>query len=222
MGATQKPANYSRRNYSAYGGGYGGGRPRARVRRRRWMAVFTLVVLVVGVVLVLPLVRRAIQHFELPLQYTSIIRQQATAKHLDPALIAAVIYAETRFRPRTSPTGAEGLMQIEPATAAFLAHRSGGYAFDVHDLGTPSVNIAYGSYYLRYLLNLYGGSKVLALAAYNGGETNVDNWLTSARVHHRRLTIGTIPIPQTRAYVTEVLSKQRAYRSHYARQLGYA
>ncbi len=85
----------------------------------------------------LPLVRRAIQHFELPLQYASIIREQAAAKHLDPALIAAVIYAETRFRPRTSPTGAEGLMQIEPATAKFLAHRSGGYAFNVTDLGTP-------------------------------------------------------------------------------------
>ena len=82
------------------------------------MALFTLVVLVVGVVVLLPLVRRAIQHFELPLQYASIIRQQATDKHLDPALIAAVIYAETRFRPRTSPTGAEGLMQIEPATAS--------------------------------------------------------------------------------------------------------
>ena len=91
--------------------------------------------------------RRAIQHFELPLQYASIIRQQAAEKHLDPALIAAVIYAETRFRPRTSPTGAEGLMQIEPATAKFLAHRSGGYAFKVTDLGTPA-----GQHRLRQLL----------------------------------------------------------------------
>jgi soluble lytic murein transglycosylase len=171
---------------------------------------------------VLPVIRRTIEHFELPLQYASIIREQATDKHLDPALIAAVIYAETRFRPRTSPTGAEGLMQIEPATAKFLAHRSGGYAFNVADLGTPAVNIAYGSYYLRYLLNLYRGSKVLALAAYNGGETNVDNWLASARAQHRRFTITAIPIPQTRAYVAEVLGKQRAYRSHYPRQLGYA
>ena len=218
MGATQKPANYSRRNYSTYRGG----RPRSRIRRRRITALLTIVVLVVGVVLLLPLIRRAIQHFELPLQYASIIREQSAEKHLDPALVAAVIYAETRFRPRTSPTGAEGLMQIEPATAKFLAHRSGGYAFNVTDLGTPSVNIAYGSYYLRYLLNLYRGSKVLALAAYNGGETNVDNWLTSARAQHRHLTINTIPIPQTRAYVTEVLSKQRAYRSQYAHQLGYA
>ncbi|MGH2842300.1 MAG: lytic transglycosylase domain-containing protein [Solirubrobacteraceae bacterium] len=190
--------------------------------RRRLGALLIVAVLGVGVVLLEPLVNRAIQHFELPLAYSSIIRQEAAAKHVDPALIAAVIYAETRFRPRTSPAGAEGLMQIEPATARFLAHRSGGHAFQVADLGTPEVNIAYGTYYLRYLLNAYRGSKVLALAAYNGGETNVDTWLTAARSEHRRLTINSIPIPQTRAYVGEVLSKQRAYRRHYARQLGYS
>ena len=218
MGVTPKSANYSSRNYSTYRGGH----PRARIRRRRITAMLAIVLVAVGVVLLLPLIRRAIQHFELPLQYASIIRRQAAEKHLDPALVAAVIYAETRFRPRTSPTGAEGLMQIEPATAQFLAHRSGGYAFDVEDLGTPSVNIAYGSYYLRYLLNVYGGSKLLALAAYNGGETNVDNWLASARARHQRFTLNAIPIAQTRAYVVEVLSEQRAYRSHYARQLGPA
>jgi soluble lytic murein transglycosylase len=217
MGVTNRPANHEGRGYSAYRA-----QPRKRVRRRRIIALIALVVLIAGALLLVPLARRAIEHFELPLHYASIIRQQAAEKHVDPALIAAVIYAETRFRPRTSPTGAEGLMQIEPATAKFLAHRSGGYAFNVADLGTPSVNISYGTYYLRYLMNLYGGSKVLALAAYNGGETNVDNWLKSARAQHRQLTIGSIPIPQTRAYVSEVLSKQQAYRAHYAHQLGYS
>ena len=217
MGVTDRPVNQERRNYSTYRT-----QPRARViRRRRLRALAALVVLVVAVVLLLPLARRAIQHFELPLQYASLIRQEAAQKRVDPALIAAVIYAETRFRPRTSPTGAEGLMQIEPATAEFLAHRSHGYAFHVSDLSTPQVNIAYGTYYLRYLLNLYHGSKLLALAAYNGGETNVDNWLTAAHAAHHGLTIGDIPIAQTRAYVSEVLSKQRSYRTQYARQLGY-
>lgn len=197
------------------------GRTSARARRRRVMALGTLVVLAVGAVLLVPLVRRAIEHFELPLQYASIIREQAAEKHLDPALIAAVIYAETRFRPRTSPTGAEGLMQIEPATARFLARRSRGYAFTTADLGTPTVNISYGSYYLRYLLNVFGGSKVLALAAYNGGETNVAAWLASARAEHVHFTIKAIPIEQTRAYVREVLTKQRDYRQKYAAQLGY-
>jgi soluble lytic murein transglycosylase len=217
MGVTNRSVNRERRNYSTYRAP-----SRRQIRLRRIRALLALGVIIAGVLLVLPLAKRAIEHFELPLQYTSIIRQQAADKHVDPALIAAVIYAETRFRPRTSPTGAEGLMQIEPATAKFLAHRSHGYAFSVTDLGTPSVNIAYGTYYLRYLLNVYDGSKVLALAAYNGGETNVDNWLTRAHEQHRNFTISTIPLPQTRAYVAEVLGKQRAYRTQYAHQLGYS
>jgi soluble lytic murein transglycosylase len=216
MAATQRQVNDPERHYSTHRS-----RPGGRSARRRFVALLTLLVLIACAVVIVPLVRRAIEHFQLPLHYSSIIRQQASEKHLDPALIAAVIYAETRFRPRTSPTGAKGLMQIEPTTAKFLAHRSGGYAFNVDDLGTPQVNIAYGTYYLRYLMNTFGGSKVLALAAYNGGETNVAGWLASARAKHVRFTIGDIPISQTRAYVTEVLNKQRAYRTKYAVALGY-
>ena len=191
--------------------------------RRRLVALLVLLSLAAaGAVLVIPFAQRVIEHFELPLRYAGIIRQQAARHHLDPALIAAVIYAETRFRARTSPTGAEGLMQIEPATARFLAHHSGGYAFRISQLGAPQVNISYGTYYLRYLLDAYGGSKVLALAAYNGGETNVDDWLSAARAAHRRFLARDIPISQTRAYVSEVLTEQRAYRRRYARQLGYS
>ena len=175
----------------------------------------------VAVLLLAPLFEKAIQELTLPLKYETIIRQQAAAKRLDPALIAAVIYAETRFNARTSPTGAEGLMQIEPMTAEFLARRSGATSFQVSDLGTPAVNIAYGSYYLRYLLDQYGGNEVLALAAYNGGETNVDRWLERVRAAGRAFTTHDIPFPQTRAYVDKVLKAQRDYRSRYARQLGY-
>jgi soluble lytic murein transglycosylase len=217
MGATQRPVSYSRRNFTT-----GRQNPRGPIGRRRFTAVIVLAALVVGAILIVPLARRAIDHFTLPLQYASIIRQQAHDKHLDPALIAAVIYAETRFRPRRSPAGAEGLMQMEPETAQFLAHRSGATTFTVADLGTPQVNIAYGTYYLRYLMNEFNGSKVLALAAYNGGETNVNDWLAQKRAAHQRFTIGDIPIAQTRAYVTEVLAKQGAYRSKYASQLGYS
>lgn len=216
MGATHRPVKPERRNYPTYRS-----RSRGRILRRRLSALVVLMAVVIGAIQLVPLAQRAINHFELPLQYASIIRQEAAAQHVDPALIAAVIYAETRFEPRTSPTGAEGLMQIEPATARFLAHHTHGYAFRVSDLGTPQVNITYGTYYLRYLLNLYDGNKMLALAAYNGGETNVDNWLTSARAHHHQLRIADIPLAQTQGYVVEVLSKQRAYRTHYARQLGY-
>ena len=178
--------------------------------------------------LISPLFEKAIQRLTLPLQYQSIIKQQAAAKRLDPALIAAVIYAETRFDARTSPTGAEGLMQIEPATAEFLARRSGATAFTVTDLATPAVNIAYGSYYLRYLMDEFSDSgqpsnttEMLALAAYNGGETNVQRWLADVRARGQTFTIDDIPFPQTRAYVQKVMQVQQQYRDKYARELGY-
>ncbi len=215
MGVSQRTASYATTH---------SGRPGRGTERRRRLVALLIVALIAAVaaLVIVPLARRAIQHFTLPLSYASIIRQQAADKHLDPALIAAVIYAETRFRPRESPTGALGLMQVEPATAEFLARRSGGYGFNVADLGTPAVNIAYGSYYLRYLMNQYGGSEVLALAAYNGGETNVDTWLAQAHAAHQSFIVSDIPIAQTRAYVAEVISKQHDYRTHYAQQLGYS
>jgi soluble lytic murein transglycosylase len=197
-------------------------RRRTLARRRRMVLVFALVcVTVVGVVLAMPLFRRAVNEFSLPLTNQDVIRTQAAQKHLDPALIAAVIYAETKFDPRTSSAGALGLMQILPQTARYLAHRSGGTTFTTADLATPAVNIAYGSYYLRYLLDHYHGDTMLALAAYNGGIANVDGWVAQARRQGRRLTIDQIPFPETRDYVQRVLKAQRAYRRTYATELGY-
>lgn len=175
---------------------------------------------VLGVVLLMPLVQKTVKdEFGLPLTNADVIRQQAAEKHLDPALIAAVIYAETKFDPRSSAAGARGLMQVMPQTAEFLAHRSGATDFTVADLATPQVNIAYGSYYLRYLLNEYHGSTTLALAAYNGGESNVDRWVADARAGGHTLTVDDIPFPETRAYVGRVLSAEGKYRHKYAHQL---
>jgi soluble lytic murein transglycosylase len=83
------------------------------------------------------------------------------------------------------------------------------------------VNIAYGSYYLRYLINHYGGNVTLALAAYNAGETNVDTWVAHARAGGHPLSVGQIPFGETRLYVQKVLAVQQQYRQVYARQLGY-
>ncbi len=198
-------------------------RRRAAVRRRRRTALgfVAATAAVVALLLAVPLAKRAVNALGLPLQYSSVIRAQAGDKHLDPALVAAVIYAETKFDPRTSSAGAVGLMQLMPATATFLAKRSGATTFSTGDLGTPQVNIAYGSYYLRYLLNEYHDSTVLALAAYNGGETNVDSWVRTAHQDGQRFRIGDIPFPETRAYVQRVLSARAAYRKTYPSALGY-
>jgi soluble lytic murein transglycosylase len=82
--------------------------------------------------------------------------------------------------------------------------------------------VAYGSYYLRYLLDHYGGNEMLAVAAYNGGLANVDSWVAHAEAAGQTLTIAGIPFGETRAYVQRVLTAQHAYRAIYARELGLA
>ena len=160
------------------------------------------------------------QEVTLPLRHDDIIRQQAADKHLDPSLIAAVIYTESRFRDQTSHAGAKGLMQLTPDTAKFVEHLSGGSTFQVSDLSTPQVNIAYGTYYLRYLLDRYGDNEALALAAYNGGEGNVDRWVDAARQQGKALSIDAIPFGETRAYVRAVQRAKGQYRDNYSRELG--
>jgi soluble lytic murein transglycosylase len=156
----------------------------------------------------------------LPLSDVGVIREQAAEKHLDPALIAGVIYAETKFDPRPSSAGALGLMQILPSTAQYIAHLSGGTAFTTGDLATPKINVAYGSWYLRYLLDHYEGNEMLAVAAYNGGLANVDAWVAKAREAGRTLGVSEIPFPETQAYVRRVMRAQAEYRAVYPRQLG--
>jgi soluble lytic murein transglycosylase len=191
-------------------------------RRRRLLGTFAAVAVAGLLLLLMPTVRTAVNQFTLPLAYSGIIREQAAEKHLDPALVAAVIYAETKFDPRASAAGAEGLMQIMPQTAEFLARRSGATTFTTSDLATPEVNIAYGSYYLRFLLDHFNGDKVLALAAYNGGMANVDHWVARARADGRTLAVENIPFPETRDYVQKVLNAERDYRRTYPAELGYA
>jgi soluble lytic murein transglycosylase len=194
----------------------------ARVSRRRrgngWMLALAAALLVGAVVY--PLLSGGVHRNGLPLTNASVIRRQASEKHLDPALIAGVIYAESKFEPRPSAAGAQGLMQILPETAYYIAHLSGGRTFTAADLATPEINVAYGSYYLRYLLDHYKGDEMLALAAYNGGLTNVDRWVAHARESGESLTIGAIPFPETREYVQRVQAAQRDYRSTYPHELG--
>ncbi len=217
--ATSRTAYRGDARQRARGTGRGGGR---RGRRLRGPGVVLVVVLALGALVVAfgSSLDHTVRQLALPLSNEQVIREQAAAKHLDPALIAAVIYAETKFDPRTSPAGAEGLMQIEPATAEFLAKLSGGYRFQTSDLSTPSVNVAYGSYYLRYLLDHYSGDEMLAVAAYNAGLANVDRWVAQAHAEGKSLTVGEIPFGETRAYVQRVLQAQREYRALYGRQLG--
>lgn len=193
---------------------------RVATRRRGRLRLTVVLAALAAVIVGIALTAKVRPENSMPLADTAIIRHQAREKHLSPALIAAVIYAETKFDPRESSAGAQGLMQILPSTAEYLAHLSGGTTFTTSDLANPEVNIAYGSYYLSYLLKHYGGAQLPAIAAYNAGLTNVDQWSSKAREQGATLTVQDIPFPQTRAYVARVLSAESTYTRFYGKQLG--
>lgn len=191
---------------------------RKRTRKRRWVALGGVAIatgLVLGVLVAAGTFDKAIKELTLPLRHEDIIRQQSTEKGVDASLIAAVIYSESKFADQTSSAGARGLMQITPEAANEIERLSGGTSFRLEDLSDPEINIRYGTFLLRELLDRFDGDEAAALAAYNAGPSHAEEWGGSS------LTVEEIPFPETRAYVEEVLEKRHAYRDEYARELGY-
>ena len=153
-----------------------------------------------------------------PLEHTGAIRAAARRYDLEPALVAAVIYAESRFDEHARSTqGAVGLMQVLPETADQIAGESGGVAFTTADLEDPAVNVRYGCYYLRHALDAYDGDLRAAIASYNAGMGAVAEWRADGG--GRVLRLRDIPYPETRAYVKKVLEARRVYRDTYGEQL---
>lgn len=188
-------------------------------RRRKLLALGSTAVLLgvlAGALIASGAFDQALKELTLPLRHEDVIRQQADEKGVDAALIAAVIYSESKFSDQTSSAGARGLMQITPDAAEFIEKQSGGTTFELSDLSDPELNIRYGTFLLRELLDRYDGDEAAALAAYNAGPGNADKWGGSS------LTVEAIPFPETRAYVEEVLEKRDEYRQEYASELGYA
>jgi soluble lytic murein transglycosylase len=188
---------------------------RRRAGRRRALLLGMLgTALIAAVIALKPTVDDAIKEITLPLRHEDVIRQQARDKDLDPALVAAVIYRESKFRDVTSEAGAKGLMQILPSTAQFIAHRSGGTRFELRDLANPQINISYGSWYLRYLLDRYDGNEVAAIAAYNAGHGRVDRWGGAG------LQLADIRFAETAEYARDVMDKRGEYADKYRSELG--
>jgi soluble lytic murein transglycosylase len=192
-----------------------------QVLRRRFMLAAGLGLVIVAVLSLVQPADHAVKEITLPLRHEDVIRQQAADKKVDPALIAGVIYTESRFRDQTSHAGAKGLMQLMPDTADYIARKSGGTRFERADLATPQINIAYGTWYLRYLLDKYEGNTILTLAAYNAGEGKVDQWRGEAAAQGERFRVAShIPFKETRDYVHRVLSARADYRRSYKDELG--
>jgi peptidoglycan lytic transglycosylase len=173
---------------------------------RRLAAAVLIVVALVGAFAYLRGEPPWFERIRYPLRYEQIVRGHARNYQLDPALLAGVIYQESKFRADAkSKSGALGLMQLKPETAKGIAIRTGGNRFQTSDLYDPEINIRYGSWYLRHLLNKYGEERT-ALAAYNAGQRNVDRWRAQGKG---------IQFSETRAYVDRVEHLKGVYARAY-------
>ena len=180
----------------------------------RVLSFGAIVLALVGVaVYVLETEPRWYERLRYPLRYEQIVVGHAENYRLDPQLVAAVIYQESKFdADAVSASGAVGLMQLLPETGQGIADRTGGDEWKPDDLLNPELNIRYGAWYLRHLLDKYGDER-LALAAYNAGQSNVDRW--------REEGVG-IQFEETRHYVERVQELKAIYADVYRSELGLA
>jgi len=131
-----------------------------------------------------------------------IILQEASRYEIDPALVKAIIMAESGYNPRAiSKKGAKGLMQLMPSTAEALG---------VEDIFNPEQNISGGVRYFRQLVNRFGGDVKLALAAYNAG---------SQKVRHYQ---GVPPYKSTHYYIEKVFKYYQKYKTQMAGEMNKA
>jgi soluble lytic murein transglycosylase len=147
-----------------------------------------------------------------PIHYSAEISQAAAKYDQDPYLIAAMVRTESDFDPlATSGSGAVGLMQLMPATAEWVAEQSGAWPEGESPVLTDPVDsLELGVWYIDYLGGLYGKGTLAALAAYNAGLGNVDDWIAEAG---DAFDVSDIPFQETRDYVERV----ERYKSLYER-----
>ncbi len=150
-----------------------------------------------------------------PFPYREEIEMRSEYAGVDPQLVAALIYVESKFDPKARSTkGARGLMQIMPETAAWVGTQK-GLVLEEEDLDRPEVNIPIGVWYLGYLFREFNGERVLVLAAYNAGGEKVRAWLASGVWTGRVDDLHRIPYLETRRYVAKIMRTYYLYRYLY-------
>jgi len=134
----------------------------------------------------------------------------------DPALVYAVMREESAYRPEvSSPAGALGLMQLIPPTADRIAGELGLVGFEPTRLFDPAVNIRFGTFYLRSLVQRFSGSRPLAIASYNAGPEAVTRWLDRDGALPPDVFVDSVPYGETRRYLRRVLRSYHMYRLLY-------
>jgi soluble lytic murein transglycosylase len=158
-----------------------------------------------------------------PLPYQKDLLRSARQQNLDPYIVAALIRQESEFNPQAlSPAHAYGLTQVEPSTGRALARQAGVRHFNNRALFQPATNLKLGTYYLRALLDQWGGKWEPTLASYNAGKSHVNDWLSWNTYEEPAEFVESIPFTETREYVQAVLRNAAVYRQLYAARSGNA
>ena len=154
-----------------------------------------------------------------PRPYWDALKKQATAAKVDPYLVAGLIRQESEFDPRArSRSNARGLMQLLPSTARMMARRvpdPKARNYQLAALYVPDINMVYGTYYLKKVLDQFDGTPEYALAGYNAGENRVVQWLRQGPFEEPAEFVESIPFTETREYVQAVLRNAAVYRELY-------
>ena len=151
-----------------------------------------------------------------PMTYAPEIRAAAAEFSLDPAYVASVVLAESSFDAEAvSSVGAIGLMQIMPDTGEWIAGKLEDEPFDVQRLYQPEVNLRYGCWYLRFLLDRYDGDMYTASTAYHQGQGRVDQWLEDPEYSEDGRTLTAISSAVTDTYVNRIMESYAHYQELY-------
>lgn len=183
--------------------------------KKRGCAFYLVVMLVIAVILfvVVTQYRERIITYFFPLDYREYVEAYAQEYDLDPWLIFAVIREESSFKAdAVSRAGAMGLMQLMPKTAAWIIEQAG---FEMSDILEPTHNIRLGCWYIDWLRDYYDGDLIAALAAYNAGMSNVNQWLAKGVWDGTLEQVADIPFSETRRYISYVWESYDMYRYLY-------
>ncbi|MGB4176461.1 MAG: lytic transglycosylase domain-containing protein [Halanaerobiales bacterium] len=151
-----------------------------------------------------------------PIEYEDLIIASAQKYQLDPSLVAAIVFVESKYIPTASSyRGAMGLMQIMPDTGVWIAEQLAIRDFEKNMLFDPVINIMFGCWYLANLKQEFNDDLVVVLAAYNAGRGNVKKWLENNIWDGCQESIENLPFAETKRYIQQVLAVYEKYKTIY-------
>ena len=182
-----------------------------RKRRTLWIWVVVLILSAAVAIMLTPALKMIY-----PLKYEKQIEECAKQYNLDKYLIMGIISSESGFDTEArSHKDAYGLMQLKEETALWCVENlDTGVAKE--DINKPESNIKIGCAYMRYLMDSFNGDMVVAIAAYNAGPGNVENWLNDPRYSNGDGDLRKIPFGETASYVSKVQKRAKIYKKIYS------